>query len=129
MVWIRLLSKSIYQMRLDIAYAINVISQFTHSLKEAHLQAIHKILWCLKSTPWKGILFKKNEELSLETYTDVDQTGSIVDCRLISGCCTILRGNLVTWRSKKQDVVVRSKVKAKFRAMVSKESMNYFSWK
>ena len=33
------------------------------------------------------------------------------------GYCTFLGGNLVTWRSKKHNVVARSSVEAEFRAM------------
>ena len=50
-----------------------------HNPKEVHLQAVYKILHYLKTTPEKGILFKKSNELSLEAYIDVDYTGSIVD--------------------------------------------------
>lgn len=32
------------------------------------------------------------------------------------GCCTFLGGNLVTWRSKKQNVAARSSAEAEFRA-------------
>ena len=63
------------------------------------------------------ILFKKGETLTLEAYTDADYSGSVVDRRSTSGYCTFLRGNLVTWRSKKQNVVARSSAEAKFRAM------------
>ena len=77
----RLVSKLIYLSRTqpDIAYAINLVSQFMHNPKEVHLQAVYKILHYLKTTPEKGILFKKSNELSLEAYIDVDYTGSIVD--------------------------------------------------
>ncbi|RDX91162.1 Copia protein, partial [Mucuna pruriens] len=43
--------------------------------------------------------------------------GSIVDRRSIFGYCMFLGGNLVTWRSKKQNVVARSSIEAKFQAM------------
>nr|CAN73928.1 hypothetical protein VITISV_013262 [Vitis vinifera] len=38
------------------------------------------------------------------------------------GYCTFLGGNLVTWRSKKHNVVARSSVEAEFRAMTPEES-------
>ena len=65
--------------RSDIAYVVNVVSQFMHSPKEVHLEAIYKILHYLKFTPGKGILFKKNEELSLEAYTDADWAKSVAN--------------------------------------------------
>ena len=41
------------------------------------------------------------------------------DGRSTTGYCTFLRGNLVSWRSKKQNVVARSSVEARFRAIVA----------
>ena len=103
--------------RSDIAYVVNVVSQFMHSPKEVHLEAIYKILHYLKFTPGKGILFKKNEELSLETYTDADWAKSVANWCSTFGYYTYLGGNLVTWRSKKQSVVARSSAEVKFKAI------------
>ncbi|KAG8496181.1 hypothetical protein CXB51_009524 [Gossypium anomalum] len=103
--------------RPDIAYAVGVVSQFMHNPKESHLRAVYQILQYLKGTPGKGILFKKGENLTLEAYTDADYAGSMVDRRSTSGYCTFLGGNLVTWRSKKQNIVARSSAEAEFRAM------------
>lgn len=115
----RLVGRLIYlsHTRPDIAYAVSVISQFMHSPKEAHLQVAYRVLQYLKGTPGKGILFKRNGGLVLEAYTDADYAGSIIDRRSTSGYCTFLGGNLVTWRSKKQNVVARSSAEAEFRAM------------
>ena len=101
----RLVGRLIYlsHTRPDIAYAVSVISQFMHSPKEAHLQAAYRVLQYLKGAPSKGIMFKRNGGLVLEAYTDADYADSIVDRRSTSGYCTFLSGNLVTWRSKKQN--------------------------
>ena len=101
----------------DIAYAVSVISQFIDSPKEAQLQATYRVLQYLKGTLGKGILLKRNEGLVLETYTDADYAGSIIDRRSTSRYCTFLDGNLVTWKSKKQNVVARSSAETEFRAM------------
>jgi len=53
----------------------------------------------------------------MKVYTDVDYAGSIVDRRSTIGYCMFLGGNLVTWRSKKQNVVARSSAKVEFRVM------------
>ena len=56
--------------------------------------------------------------MKLEAYTNVDYASSIIDRRSTLGYCTFFGGNLVTWRSKKQNVVERSSAKAEFRSMV-----------
>jgi len=54
----------------------------------------------------------------MKVYTDVDYAGSIVDRRSTTGYCMFLGGNLVTWRSKKQNVAARSSAEENFRSMV-----------
>ena len=58
--------------RPNVAHVINVVSQFTHFPREVHQELVSRILCYLKSTPRKGILFHKNEELSLEASTDAE---------------------------------------------------------
>ena len=40
-----------------------------------------------------------------------------MDRRSTSGYCSFVSGNLVTWRSKKQNVVARSSAEVEFRAV------------
>ena len=80
--------------RLDIAYAVSVVSQFMHNPKEIHIEAVFRILRYLKSTLCKGIQFQKAEGIRVEAYTNVDWAGSITDRRSTSGHCTFLGDNL-----------------------------------
>ncbi|WVY94335.1 hypothetical protein V8G54_033423 [Vigna mungo] len=106
----RLVGKLIYlsHTRPDIAYAVSVVSQFMHDPRERHMQAIDKILQYLKSSPGNGLLFKREDTLTMKIYTDADYAGSITDRKSTSGYCVFLEDSLVTWRSKKQDRVSRS---------------------
>ncbi|KAM7499356.1 hypothetical protein LguiA_023770 [Lonicera macranthoides] len=104
--------------RPDISYALSIVSQFLHNPGEKHMQAVMRIISYLKATPGKGILFQKNENfLKIEGYTDADWAGNICDRRSTSGYFTFVGGNLVTWRSKKQNVVSRSSAEAEYRGM------------
>ncbi|KAM1912364.1 hypothetical protein ACFX14_000440 [Malus domestica] len=115
----RLVERLIYlsHTRPDIAYAVSVVSQFMHSPSEAHMDAVTRILRYLKMAPSRSMFFSKNGHLNVEGYTDANWVGSITDWRSISGYFTFVGGNLVTWRSKKQKVVVRSSAEAEFRGM------------
>ncbi|RVW91355.1 Retrovirus-related Pol polyprotein from transposon RE1 [Vitis vinifera] len=53
----------------------------------------------------------------LVTYNNADWARSIVDRRSTSRYCSFVGGNLVTWRSKKHNVVARSSAEAEFRAV------------
>ncbi|WKA07496.1 hypothetical protein VitviT2T_025316 [Vitis vinifera] len=104
--------------RPDLAYALSVVSQYMHNPGEQHMNVIMRILRYLKNAPGKGILFAKNvDHQSIEVYTDADWAGAVDDRRSTSGYFTFVGGNLVTWKSKKQNVVARSSAEAEFRGM------------
>ncbi|RVW17867.1 Retrovirus-related Pol polyprotein from transposon RE1 [Vitis vinifera] len=106
----------------NLVNTTRIVSQFMHSPYEVHLEAVYRILRYLKSTPGKGLFFKKSEQKTIEAYTDADWAGSVTDRRSTSGYCTYIWGNLVTWRSKKQRLVARSSAEAEYRAMAHGET-------
>ena len=114
-----LVGKLIYlsHTRPDISYAVGVLSQFMHDPRVVHQQAAHKVLAYLKSTIGMGLSYKRGESLGMQIYTDAEYAGSIDDRRSTSGYGCLVGGNLITWRSQKQNVVARSNAEAEFRAM------------
>ncbi|GAV78979.1 LOW QUALITY PROTEIN: hypothetical protein CFOL_v3_22444, partial [Cephalotus follicularis] len=100
----------------DISFAIGVVSQFS-SHWIPHWEAALRIVKYLKCAPGKGLHFKKNSHSEVKGYYDADWAGSPFDRISITGYCTFVGGNLVSWRSKKQRVVSRSSAEAKYRAM------------
>ncbi|BBN68279.1 hypothetical protein Prudu_361S000400 [Prunus dulcis] len=115
----RLVGKLIYlsHTRLDIAYAVRIVSQFMYSPSEDHMSAVMRILRYLKVTYGKGLMFYKYGHTDVEEYIDVDWVGSVTDRHSMSGYFTFVSGSLVTWRSKKQKVVSRSSAEAEYRGM------------
>ncbi|XP_078160139.1 uncharacterized protein LOC144555617 [Carex rostrata] len=119
----RLVGKLIYLTvtRPDITFAVSVISQFMHAPRTSHLSAIERILRYLKGTPGQGIWMRKNNTNDVVGFSDADWAGSC-DRKSTTGFCTFVGGNLVTWKSKKQNVVARSSAEAEYRAMASTAS-------
>jgi Reverse transcriptase (RNA-dependent DNA polymerase) len=123
-----LVGKLIYLIvtRPDVLFAISQISRFMHSPRTPHIDAINRILRYLKGTPRKGtprkgIWMKRKNINTLCGYSDAYWAGSF-DKKLTTDFCTFVGGNLVTWKSKKQNIVARSSVEAKYRAMTSTAS-------
>lgn len=61
-------------------------------------------------------MFNKNDKLLLEVNTDANYARSVANRRSNTNYCIFLASNLVTWRNKKQNKVVRSSAKLKFGA-------------
>ena len=115
----RLVGKLIYlsHTRPDIAYSVSVVSQHMNNPSEDHLEAANRILRYLKMTPGHGLIFKKSTNRKVEIYTDASWAGELTDRRSVTGYCSYVWGNLVTWRSKKQAVVSRSSAESEYRAL------------
>ena len=90
-----------------------------HNLQKAHNHAVLRVLRYLKGTVGLGLTFKKTGKLDLSIYTDSDFGGSLIDRRSTTGYYTMLGGNLVTWKSKKQSILSKSSTEPEVRALSS----------
>lgn len=63
------------------------------------------------------MLFWKNDISGIEGYTNSDLVGSQIDKRYTLGYFAFIKGNLVTWRTKKHKVMAMSSAKAEFCCM------------
>ncbi|XP_028127128.1 uncharacterized protein LOC114323666 [Camellia sinensis] len=115
----RLMAKLIYlsHSRPDITIVVSMVSQFMHAPRTSHLEAVMRIMRYLKSSPGNGLYFSKHGHLGVEAFTDADWSRLITDRMVNLWILHICWRNLVTLRSKKQNVVARSSAEAEFRAM------------
>ena len=105
--------------RLDISYAVHVVSQFMAAPRSSHYAAVIRILRYLKGTIFDGLHFSSNSSLTIQAYSDADWAGDPTDRRSTTGYCFILGDSLISWRSKKQMAVARSSNEAEYRALAA----------
>ena len=75
------------------------------------------ILRYITGTPGQGVLYENRGHTQIVGYCYADWAGSPADRRSTSGYCVFIGGNLVSWKSKKHNVIARSSVEAEYRAM------------
>lgn len=97
--------------------AVSMVIQHMHSSNEAYFEVIYKILRYLKGSPSISLFFKKSENNGVDVFIDANYAGSIENRRSAIGYCILIFENLITWRSKKKNVVAISSVGAKFKAI------------
>ena len=76
-----------------------------------------RILRYIKGTPSQGVLYENRGHTQIFGYYDANWASSPIDRRSTFRYCVFINGNLVSWKSKKHDVVAISSAEAEYRAM------------
>jgi hypothetical protein len=90
-----------------------------HDPREPHLTAANRILRYLQSTLDHGLLLHRASTSDNIVYTDADWAGCPDTRRSTSDYTVFLGDNLISWSSKRQNVVSRSSAEAEYRAVAN----------
>jgi hypothetical protein len=98
--------------RPDIMLFVCII--FKADTKEVHLRAVKRIMRYLVYTPKFGLWYPKGSTFDLIGYSDADWAGCKIDRKSTSGTCQFLGRSLVSWASKKQNLLALSTAEAEY---------------
>ena len=104
--------------RPNIAYSVSFLSHYMSSPTVSHWAAVGHILCYSKEAPEREILHKNHGHTRIECFSNADCVGSKEDKISTSGYCVFVGGNLISWKSNKQNVVLRSSAELQYGAMV-----------
>ncbi|PKU68788.1 putative mitochondrial protein [Dendrobium catenatum] len=107
--------------RPDIAFATNSIYQHMHNPRNCDYQALKRLLRYVKGSIDYGLPLITGA-LNLSSYTDADWAANSTDRKSMSGYCTFLGPNLISWSVKKQTTVAHSSTKAEYRSLAAATS-------
>ncbi|PKU87270.1 putative mitochondrial protein [Dendrobium catenatum] len=102
--------------RPDIAYATNQVCQHMQNPTNADFSQLKRFLRYIKGTQSHGLPIVPGD-ITLQTYADTDWAADISDRKSISGHCTFMGSNLISWSVKKQITVAKSSIEAEYRAL------------
>ncbi|WVZ79627.1 hypothetical protein U9M48_027185, partial [Paspalum notatum var. saurae] len=105
--------------RPDISYAMQQICLHMHDPREHHLAALKRILRYIRGTLPLGFFLRPSTVSDLVVYSDADWGGCPDTRKSTSGYAVFLGDNLVSWSSKRQNVISRSSAEAEYRAVAN----------
>ena len=130
--------------RIDIAFAVNKLTQHMLAPTEAHARAADRVFRYLAGSKSSGLVFGRkingngngsgnggdgNESDSIPpvtAYADADWGSDPLDRKSITGWIAMYHGDPISWASKKQKVVSQSSCEAELYAEAA--AMNELSW-
>jgi hypothetical protein len=100
--------------RPDIMLFECMCARFQANPKEVHLRVVKRIMRYLVYTPKLGLWYPKGSNFDLIGYSDADYVGCKIYKKSTSGTCQFLGRSLVSWASKKQNLVALSTAEAEY---------------
>ena len=101
--------------RMDIAYAVGVVSRHNHAPGKVHLAAVDRIFRYLRGTSDYVLVYDGNSNPSEPiVYSDSDFAADKDERKSVSGVVAMLSGAAISWSSKKQSCTAQSSTEAEF---------------
>ena len=99
----------------NIAFVVGQLAQYLENSSQIHWEAAKRVMRYLKSAKEKKLVYRANERSGLVSFTNAD--GASQDHRqVISGFTVLIDGGVVSWSSKKQELVTLSMMEAEYMA-------------
>ncbi|XP_069146172.1 uncharacterized mitochondrial protein AtMg00810-like [Solanum lycopersicum] len=118
----RLIGKLLYLTiaRPDICFSVQVLSQFMQHPKVSHWEAALRVVRYIKRSPGLGVILRRGIGVTkLTGYCDSDWASCPNTRRSITGYMVKLGDSLISWKSKKQQIVSRSSTEAEYRSLAA----------
>ncbi|XP_015168013.1 uncharacterized mitochondrial protein AtMg00810-like [Solanum tuberosum] len=117
----RLVGRLLYltMTRPDIAFAVQLLSQFMHNPKTSHMNAALRVVRYVKQSPGLGILMASTADNHLTAYCDADWASCPNNRKSITGYMVVYGNSLISWKAKKQETISRSSAEAEYRSLAS----------
>ena len=101
-------------MRPNICFAVNTLSQFLTDPRNVHLIVAKHILRYLKGTVDYELKYDVNQKINLEGYIDSYWAGSAIDRKSTLECCFSMGSGMISWFSRKQSCVALSTAEVEY---------------
>ncbi|KAL0395914.1 UNVERIFIED_CONTAM: hypothetical protein Scaly_0039800 [Sesamum calycinum] len=98
---------------------VQQLSQYLQHPTEQHWHAALHVVRYLIGTPTTGLFFPSSNTFQLTTYVDADWGACVDSRRSVTGYCVFLGSSLISWKTKKQNIVSRFSAEAEYRAMAA----------
>jgi hypothetical protein len=94
--------------RLDLAYAISLVSRFMVDLGQTHWNALKWLFRYINGSLGHGLKFRRcsAEKDAISGYVDVDFAGCMDTRKSLTGYVFTLFGTAITWKANLQSVVL-----------------------
>ena len=97
-----------------ICFSVGVCAMYQANVIESHVVAVKQIIRFVRGIVNYGIWYTNDNNYSLVGFNDADWAGNADDRKSTTGGCFYLGNNLVTWHSKKHNLISLFTTEAKY---------------